>query len=146
MKKESKITVWQQINNNVVAIVSLIVAITALVYNTWREEQTEKNRTLRASAFEVLMNLGELQQVVNYNYYKTEDPMRNLMTGWGHTALIGDLSQLLPPPVPKTADSLITTWKAEWKQIDTNEESADKVSAEIDKTRQAVMNVLIHLK
>ena len=43
-----------QLRNNAVAIISLIVAITALSYTAWREERTEKNRTLRVAAFEAL--------------------------------------------------------------------------------------------
>jgi hypothetical protein len=40
-------TIRSQLKDNFVAIVSLIVAIMALCYTTWREEATEKNRTLR---------------------------------------------------------------------------------------------------
>ena len=57
--------VGQQLRSNAVALISLAVALTALGYNTWRNERTEHNRNIRVAAFEVLTQLGELQVVVN---------------------------------------------------------------------------------
>ena len=34
-------TIRQQIHSNLVALISLFVAVTALAYNTWRNETTE---------------------------------------------------------------------------------------------------------
>lgn len=39
----------EQIRNNAVALISLVVALAALGYNTWRNERTEANRNLRAA-------------------------------------------------------------------------------------------------
>ena len=36
-------TLLQQVNKNLLAIISLIVALTALGYNTYRNELTEEN-------------------------------------------------------------------------------------------------------
>lgn len=138
-------SILQQIRDNVVAIISLIVAISALGYTTWREEHTEKNRNIRAAAFEVLMHLGELQMVVNTKHYDPQNPSGNPLIGWGHIALIDDLSQILPAPAPKTADELVNVWKENWKQINENEDSADKISDSIDKTREVVLKILKEL-
>lgn len=53
-----------QLRNNLVAIISLAVALTALGYSTWRNERTEQNRNVRAAGFELLSEIGALQQVV----------------------------------------------------------------------------------
>ena len=45
------------------AIISLLVAPTALGCNTWRNEQTELNRNIRRAGFETMVNIGELQRV-----------------------------------------------------------------------------------
>ena len=50
-------TVIQQIRNNLVAIISLVVAISSLSYNTWRNELTEENRNIRFAGFEVINSL-----------------------------------------------------------------------------------------
>jgi hypothetical protein len=53
-----------QIRRNAVALISLIIAVSSLSYNTWRNEKTEDNRNQRLAAFEVLLKLNELQQVI----------------------------------------------------------------------------------
>ena len=89
--KKSK-TFKQQLQDNLVAIISLFVAIAALLYTAWREETTERNRTLRTAGFEVLKNLGELQIVVN-QVYSHNDPIKDIpQIGWGHVALIRHLA------------------------------------------------------
>ena len=49
---------WAQIKVNIVAITSVIVALTGMGYNTYRNEKTEINHNVRAAAFETLKNLG----------------------------------------------------------------------------------------
>lgn len=41
-------------NSTLISVISLIIAISALGYNTWRNELTEHNRNIRASGFEAL--------------------------------------------------------------------------------------------
>ena len=140
------IPVFHQIKNHFIAIISLIIAITALTYNTWREEETEKNRTIRLAAFEVLKNLGELQAVVNYAHFETENKMGNSITGWGHIALISDLSTLLPPSIPQTVSNLTKTWGANYKSLGTSDKSVEEISQEIDNSRTSILDVLHQLR
>lgn len=139
--------IFHQVKNHAVAIISLIIAIIALFYSTWRNEITESNRNTRMAAFEVLKNLGELQILVNYRYYQPQQAaMGNPIVGWGYIALISDLSKLLPKPVPETVERLIASWNENWKKIDSDQQSTDQVSEEIDDSRQAVLKVLMNLK
>ncbi len=101
-----KTSLYEQIRQNFISLISLLVALSALLYTTWREEMTERNRNLRAASFEVLKNLGELQIAVNYMHYQPDNPMANPLIAWGHVALIGDLSQILPAPVPAASKHL----------------------------------------
>ena len=78
-------TLIQQIRNNLVAIISLVVAISSLSYNTWRNELTEENYSIRVAGFETLKSLGELQIIVDYGHYE-QNP------GWGRGLLISDLA------------------------------------------------------
>jgi HEAT repeat protein len=137
-------TIKQQIRDNFIAIISLMIAILALYHNEKLYEKSELNRNVRIAAFEVLMRLGELQQVVNNIHYdKTTSPNDRLL-GWGQISLIGDLSHLIPDPVPKAAERLIEAWKENHGKIK-EEASADAVSNEIDLTRQAVLEILSKL-
>jgi hypothetical protein len=139
-------TIRQQFKENFVAIISLIVAIIALTITTWREEWTERNRNTRMAAFEVLKNLGELQIVVNASYYQNADMKGDPFQGWGYIALIGDMSSLLPPPVPETVDKLTKAWNGNWDEIKSNEKAVELISAEINASRAAVLKVIHDLR
>jgi hypothetical protein len=141
-----KTTIRNQLRENFIAIVSLVIAIIALVYSAWREETTEKHRNIRTAGFEVLMNLGELQIVVNHVYYKPDDTLANPYVGWGYLALASDLSNLLPSPVPEMVAKLVNVWGENWENIHSNEEAINKISNEIDNSRKEVLQVLRHLK
>ena len=121
-------SIGQQLRANVVALTSLAVALTALGYNTWRNERTEHNRNIRVAAFEVLKQLGELQVVVNSAVYGKEGSRMDPMAGWGRVALITDLSQLLPAPAPH------------------REQSGERVTIEIDQSRAAIREILRGLR
>ena len=132
----------QQMRTNAVALISLVVALGSLAYNTWRNEQTEENRSVRVAACEVLKNLGELQVIVNYAYFGKNERLGNPMAGWGRVALISDLSQLLPPPAPERAEKLLQVWQADWQHVQDDQPSVDRITAEIDQSRDAVREIL----
>jgi hypothetical protein len=46
-----------QIQRNTLALISLVVALTSVSYNTWRNERTERNRNVRAATFEGLREI-----------------------------------------------------------------------------------------
>jgi hypothetical protein len=70
-------TIRQQLRANAVALISLVVALSSLGYNTWRNEQTEENRSVRIAAFEVLKHLGELQLVAEID--QTRETIRKIV-------------------------------------------------------------------
>lgn len=65
-------TIRLQLKTNLVALISLVVALTALGYTPWRNERTEYNRNVRVAAFETLKQLGEAQ----INHHRVEGPRR----------------------------------------------------------------------
>jgi hypothetical protein len=138
-------TLRQQLRNNAVALISLAVAFTALGYNTWRNEQTEHNRNIRVAAFEVLKHLGELQLVVNGAYFAKDARLGHPMAGWGQVAMISDLSQLLPAPAPQRAEQLHGIWQSNWQGIGDDEQSVNRITAEIDQSREAIREILRQL-
>jgi hypothetical protein len=139
-------TIRQQLQANAVALISLVVALSSLGYNTWRNEQTEENRTVRVAAFEVLKNLGELQLIVNLAFFAKDNPMSHPMAGWGRVALISDLSEVLPAPASQRAAQLHQAWLANWQQIHDDEASVDRITAEIDRTREEIRSIVRRLR
>lgn len=140
------VSIFIQIRNNIIAITSLVIAVVALSYNTWRNEHTERNRNTRTAAFEVLKELGQLQILINYSYYQHDSLMGNPYLGWGDISYLSDLSQLLPPPIPGKVKTLTEVWGKNWKQIKTNETAINNISDEIDHSRESVLEVLRQLK
>lgn len=49
----------KQLQKNSLSLISLVVALSALSYNTWRNEQSEYNRNIRNAGFEVLLHIGD---------------------------------------------------------------------------------------
>jgi len=77
-------SIFSQVHRNAVALISLVVALSSLGDNTWRNEQTEANRNERQAAFEVLLKRGELQRVVFHSHYDSGEDMGNPRTGWAY--------------------------------------------------------------
>lgn len=57
--------IGKELRRQSLALVSLLVARGALGYNTWRNERTEDNRTVRAAGFEMLVHIGRLMPAGN---------------------------------------------------------------------------------
>ena len=50
----------KQLKQHSVALISLVIALSSLGYNTWRNETTEEQRNIRHASFRVLECLGDL--------------------------------------------------------------------------------------
>ena len=84
--------VIDQLKRNTVALVSIIIAVSSLSYNTWRNEKTEENRNQRLASFEILLKLNELQQVVFHSHYDKDSLDKgNPRTGWAYVLTVRDL-------------------------------------------------------
>jgi len=145
MRKE-QYTIGQQIQRNLLAIISLAVAISALSYNTWRNETTEVNRNIRIASFEILVQLGRLQIITDHAHYGKDKQMGNPITGWGHVAMVEDLSFLMPEPLPGMAIKLKNVWKENWEGLGNNQTSAAKITEEISTMRATVKDQLKTIK
>ncbi len=108
----------EQVRRNAVALISLVVAITSLSYNTWRNEHSEFNRNQRQASFQILLTLGELQELVFHSIY---DPdfinAGNARTGWALVLTLQDLSQVIEGEVSERAADLHGTWGDHWRGI-----------------------------
>lgn len=103
----------EQLRGNAVALISLAVAVTGLSYNTWRNEQTEFNRNQREAAFEILLLLAELDEVVNLAHYDEDEArMDDLKRGWALVNTIDVLTAILAEPMPASGDRLVAGWSA----------------------------------
>ena len=139
-------SIYSQFRANIVAIVSVVVALTGMAYNTYRNEKTEVNHNVRAAAFETLKNLGETQILVDYAHFKKDPERGDTRLGWGKMTLIHDLSQVLPSPGPAEADQLLAAWRDNVDTLENDAESMIKITDEIQRLRLTTIDILNHLR
>ncbi|CAN5155359.1 hypothetical protein BH11PSE11_BH11PSE11_32620 [soil metagenome] len=135
-----------QLRRNSLSLLSLVIAISALFYNTWRNESTERNRNIRTAEFEMLKYLGEVQQIIDYAHFRKDQQRGDLTMGLSRVLLIHDLAMLTPKPVAESADRLRTAWAVNGDKIATDLEAASTMSEEVLNTRRAVLASLRELK
>ncbi len=135
----------EQIRRHSVALISLAVALTSLGYNTWRNEQTEANRNVRTAGIEMLLVLGELEQVAFFLTYDPESGRGNAREGWAYVLTARDLSSLTAEPAVSAVNALRKTWDADWDQLGSDPAAGDRVSAAIDEARASTLAVLANL-
>jgi hypothetical protein len=140
-------TLRQQLRNNAVALISLVVALGSLGYNTWRNERTEHNRNIRTATFELLSKLAELERVVFLAQYDRDGSAGSPRTGWTYVLLIRDLSAVVPAPVPARAAELQKSWGENWGGLGKDDESSvNKIDDAIDRLREASLTTIKSLR
>ena len=131
-----------QVQRNLVALISLFIAVTSLGYNTWRNEASEYNRNQREASFHMLLHVGKFREQLYHLRYDPEAVGEEaLRSSWVIVLSIVDLAMLLESPIPEAAESLRSTWDASYKTIET-EKSKDAVEAELDNLRDLTLEML----
>ena len=132
-----------QLRRNRVALISLVVAIISLSYNTWRNEASEDNRTQRLVSIQILLKLADLQQLVWHNHYDgdTEDK-GNLRTGWAIVLTIKDIATILDSPMPESAENLWAVSNDNNLQLGDSTAAKDNIIMAIEKCRVDTLAVL----
>ena len=147
-------TFRQQVQRNLVALISVFIAVSSLSYNTWRNEKSEHNRNLRHASFEVLLKLGELRELVYHLEYDRAVIERSAeRTGWVTVFVIRDLASVLEEPVPAAAQSLFDAWAGNWDGLAATTSagalqgtSRQAIEAEIDHVRDLTLELLRELE
>ena len=135
-------SIANQLRRNAVALISLTVALTSLGYNTWRNEATEANRNQRTAAFELLLQTGQLQELVFLAHYDHDAQRGNPRRGWALVLTVRDLSQVLPSTSQQAATRLHEQWQTHWDQLGQDEAAADAILAAIDGVREETQRLL----
>jgi hypothetical protein len=136
-----------QLKRNSVAFISVIIAVSSLSYNTWRNEKTEDNRNQRFAAFEVLLKLGELQQAVFHSHYDGEDDASwNPRAGWTYVLTIRDLSLVSGEVMTAEADNLYSVWQENWHYLGKEQSNVDAINDGIEQMRDTTVSVITSLQ
>jgi len=139
--------VLASLKRNVVAIISLVVALSGLGYNTWRNETTEAHRNVRQGAFAMLEQLGQLQQLVDQRYYADKKDDVNRITCWGKVTLVRDTAPLVSAAASGKANRLYQVWSERLDDLDAGDAGAEQaISAAIADTREQLLSELKALR
>jgi hypothetical protein len=140
-------TLRQQLRSNTVALISLVVALSSLGYNTWRNERTEHNRNIRTATFEILTKLAELERVVFLAQYDHDAASGSPRTGWTYVLVIRDLAAIAPPPVATRSAELQQAWAQNWEGLGKSDEVAvNRIDDAIGGLREASLATLKTLR
>lgn len=158
---------WTQVNNNLVALISLVLAITSLSYNTWRNETSEMQRNWRDASFQILTELGELNQIILMRrYFSNLDGTQGLSSdqvdsipqpenwvrGWGSVTMMRDLSAVMPKPLPEQGQQLFDYWQRHAGALhdrsdpEAREQAAEILLGSIEELRVTVVNLISDLR
>jgi len=136
----------EQLQRNTVALISLVVAITSLGYNTWRNEASEGNRNIRVAGMEIIQELAQLQEVVFFARFQPEDSRGDARVGWVHVLAVQDYAAVMPAQVMDTADGLVTTWQGNFAELaDPDGKHYNDVDQEIEAVKLATLAALAEL-
>lgn len=137
----------EQLRTNAVAIISLIVALSGLAYNTWRNESTEANKNIRAAGFFMMQELTELQEVVLYARFDNDDDRGDIKSGWSHVLAVKDISYAMPKSVQQDAIKLSETWQQHAQGIVlNNDESYQQIDEAIDRVKKHIVETINKLE
>ena len=134
-----------QLRRHSVALISLAIALSSLGYNTWRNEQTEANRNVRAAVIELLLKLGELDEVVFFSHYEQDMQRGSLRSGWAFVLTIKDLGALMNEPAAGSSIDLFNAWNAHSSELRNDANSLQIISASIEQLRSQTHIVLAGL-
>lgn len=135
----------EQLKRHSVALISLVVALAGLGYNTWRNEQTETNRNVRTAGMQLLLLLGELDRTVFFSHYDMDEARGSPRTGWAYVLTVRDLGRLTEAPATESSQALHAVWQSNWSGLGKDQAAANTISEAIDRTREDTLAVLASL-
>lgn len=133
----------EQLRRNAVALISLVIAVTSLGYNTWRNESSEYNRNQRLVAIQILSLLGDLEQLVlDKQFGENIDGEAILRSAWAKMRSIRDYAKIAEGEVPAAAQALFDVWSAEYKKLGEERKAQVPVQEAIEQVRRDTHDVL----
>lgn len=137
-----KNSIREQLRRNAVALISLVVAVSSLGYNTWRNERTEANRNVRAAGFQLMNEIAALQQVVLLSHYDMDAVRGNPRVGWTHVIAIRDLAYSMPEDVRDACNDLFLVWQSNWEELEGSASSLANIDAAIERTKTEILGAI----
>lgn len=117
-------TILARMRSESLAVVGLVVALIALGYNTWRNELSEQNHTVRIAGIEMLLKVGELQSTVYLVAFEKNMDSGMQRQGEAFVSTLRDLSMFMPETVQARSSGLLQSWRANWDSLGNEDREA----------------------
>ncbi len=130
----------------ITSVFGVVFAVLGFSYNAWRLELTEDNSNIRTAAFEMLLQLSELEQVIYAAHYDQNKIEGSPRKGWVKIGLVVDLSVLISPQVKDQSLQLKTLWNDSWQYIESDETLVRQLIEKIDVVRNSIKTELGNLQ
>jgi type II secretory pathway pseudopilin PulG len=141
-----KTSLLSLLRSNLLAIISLLIALASLSYNTWRNDATEANRNQRAAGFAALQELAALQLLTDHITYGNDHDKGDPIAGWTRVIFICDLARLTAPDLEAQSLRLKDSWATHVGSLDDDEAANKAVSNEIAAMREGTLKALRNLR
>lgn len=135
-------TLKEQLSRQSLALVSLLVALTALAYTTWRNELTETNRNIRRAGFEMMVHVAELQRIAYLAHFDQDEVGGNPRKGWVEVLVIKDLAAFMPVTEQVRSDKLYTAWNDNWSGLGEDDLAIAAIDVAINELRMDIVRTL----
>ncbi len=136
-------TILQRMRAESLAVVGLFVALLALGYNTWRNELSEQNHTVRIAGVEMLLKVGELQSVIYLAAFDEKMQAGNPREGEAVVSTLRDLSMFMPDSVQEEASDLVFAWRENWGSLASEDQLAvAQVDSALNMLRRSIVREL----
>lgn len=143
-----------QLQRNSVAFVSLFIAVTGLLYNTWRNETSEYQRNIREAGFIAIEHLAEFQAQVNDVVYSDGCAMDHDIAAWSHIKALETLGEVLPQSAQQELGELGLRWAGHASELceeTTTDARRQKIDQEIifpqvEKANMAIVGLVRNLR
>ena len=137
------LNIKQQVQNNLLAVISVLIAILALSYNSWRNELSEDNRNVRAAGFEIMREAAKLQFYVDVTTFSESADDAEVIKGWVSINLMQSLAELISPAIKSKAQALKELWAKNWSSLSQDKAANAEVTEGIN---QLIAEVREHLR
>jgi len=138
---------WQStLRPHLLALSSLVIALTALFYNGYRQELTEANRNRRQAGFELLRALAGLQTVTDFAHFRRDQHLGDPIQGWMYVTAIRDLAFVVGPAAQGPAENLFGVWQQHWQALQDDPDAERQISSSIQQMRQQLRAELTALE
>ncbi len=131
------------VRKNLIAYVSLFIAVSGLLYNTWRNETSETQRNLRSASFFAIEHLADFQSLINDIVYSDGCQSGNDIAAWGHIKALETLAGVLPESTRGQIAELGIRWASHASELCPCSERATRRQVQREQeAKEAVLNLI----